>query len=50
MWKKCVCGNWVLVAKKTDKRVAKCPDCGAIAPLKRRNGRVRGLKYGFHKF
>ena len=50
-WMKCVCGERVLVAKKTDKKIVKCPNpkCGAFAQLKKRNGRVRGLKHGFYK-
>ena len=48
-WMKCKeCGSGILVPKKTDKKIVKC-ECGAIAPLKKRNGRVRGLKFGFHK-
>jgi DNA-directed RNA polymerase subunit M/transcription elongation factor TFIIS len=49
MWRKCKCGEDVLIPKKTDKKTVKCPKCGALAPLKKRNGRVRGLKFGFHK-
>ena len=51
-WKRCnECGREILVPKKTKKKVVKCtnPECGAIAQLKKRNGRVRGLKFGFHK-
>jgi len=50
-WVKCICGEEILVSKKTDKKFVKCskPNCGATAPLKKRNGRVRGLKRGFHK-
>ena len=48
-WMKCVCGERVLVAKKTDKKIVKCPKCGAVASLKKRNGRVKGLKFGFQK-
>ncbi len=49
-WKKCQCGEPVLVPKKTDKKVVKCRECGAIALLKKRNGnRVRGLRFPFSK-
>ena len=51
-WKKCnECGTKNLVPKKTHKKVVKCsnPKCGAVASLKKRNGRVRGLKFGFQK-
>jgi DNA-directed RNA polymerase subunit RPC12/RpoP len=48
-WKKCVCGENILVPKKTSKNAVRCPYCGASAPLKKRNGRVRGLKHGFNK-
>ncbi len=48
-WRKCTCGKPVMVPKKTDKKIAKCPKCGAVALLKKRNGRVRGLKHGFWK-
>ena len=48
-WMKCICGREILVAKKTDKKSVKCV-CGASAPLKKRNGRVRGLKRGFSFF
>jgi len=49
MRKKCICGSEVIIPKKTEKKIVKCGSCGAIALLKKRNGRVRGLRFGFRK-